>query len=780
MTMSDILTIMLQVFSDFYCFFVSIYCACFKKNTYKNFYILNSIAFLSLAIGDIYYNYNFRILRNDISQSIGCVVTITMFMFQSAQAYCWISLSKYGKYKLFSRQNLPYILFSFILMITLIFYCITGSHPSSMVIWYQSTTLILDMLIWLYAIICLSRALSTSIIFLTLGCLMLISADLTTRCLFMTNMGEVIPSQWVHMVWTAGVVVMAIGFSFHLKNNIILFCPSNSVQVTCCSWLSITSFVVFLTGFVFLDLLNFSRNNFEDFRLILWSLPVTLVFTMISSVLLGNWFSKIILFPINHFLKRIDAFNKSDYEAECNSSPSQITEFKLLGEFIDQSFKKLSTALDNEISIAEQVAHDIRSPLSALEVIIKRLPKIDDNKKNLLRDAITHIRDIVTNLEKKAFPDNSKKKAQPFQVAVLLEQLIDEKKASLQNQKITFKKTYGTEAYSFFTIVAVAPILRRILTNIVNNSCESIEGAGIVEFNLKQRNNDLIITIIDNGSGISNEALQHIFIRGYTTKAYGKGLGLYYAKEHIEQWGGKLTIQSKINHGTRVQIELSLCQPPCWFVSCLLIKSCELIICIDDSISMWHVWNERLGKLGHSEELIYCGSQRDLKRILAEDIQSQATFFVDYEFSGKEYSGLDLIKEILLKRKYNRIFLVTSHYQKENIQNFCVENKIFLIPKAFTPEIPIKIINPERNREVVIMPAVKKSLKILGSLENSIFFERMNDYLANYSVFFNGAKIYIHEKLLTAQVRYDLVKYDIAFIKFDDFDTLVHDLMSEK
>jgi signal transduction histidine kinase len=67
-----------------------------------------------------------------------------------------------------------------------------------------------------------------------------------------------------------------------------------------------------------------------------------------------------------------------------------------------------------------------------------------------------------------------------------------------------------------------------------------------------------VITISDDGVGIGDEDLVHIFDPYFTTRRAGTGLGLPIAKNIIEGLGGSIVVRSQRDVGTNVQIDLPL------------------------------------------------------------------------------------------------------------------------------------------------------------------------------------------------------------------------------
>lgn len=65
-----------------------------------------------------------------------------------------------------------------------------------------------------------------------------------------------------------------------------------------------------------------------------------------------------------------------------------------------------------------------------------------------------------------------------------------------------------------------------------------------------------IIKVVDNGEGISQEMLDHIFLPFVTSKEKGTGLGLVVCKRIVLMYGGSIHIESEVRRSTEVTITL--------------------------------------------------------------------------------------------------------------------------------------------------------------------------------------------------------------------------------
>ena len=105
--------------------------------------------------------------------------------------------------------------------------------------------------------------------------------------------------------------------------------------------------------------------------------------------------------------------------------------------------------------------------------------------------------------------------------------------------------------------------LQQVFLNMVNNAIDAIEKDGLIEVKTRQKNSQVVISIKDNGPGISKEHLKKVFDPFFTTKEAGKGtgLGLSVSYNIIEKLGGVITVESKISEGTVFSVKLPMVIP---------------------------------------------------------------------------------------------------------------------------------------------------------------------------------------------------------------------------
>jgi signal transduction histidine kinase len=98
--------------------------------------------------------------------------------------------------------------------------------------------------------------------------------------------------------------------------------------------------------------------------------------------------------------------------------------------------------------------------------------------------------------------------------------------------------------------------LIRVVTNLIKNGIQAIpEGkTPKIVVKVKEENEQVEITVSDNGIGISEENKPKIFEPKFTTKTSGMGLGLAMVKNIMETYNGNITFTSEIDKGTTFRV----------------------------------------------------------------------------------------------------------------------------------------------------------------------------------------------------------------------------------
>jgi signal transduction histidine kinase len=102
----------------------------------------------------------------------------------------------------------------------------------------------------------------------------------------------------------------------------------------------------------------------------------------------------------------------------------------------------------------------------------------------------------------------------------------------------------------------------QILVNLLENArhaMNQVEGQRLLEVAVRQEPESLLVSIRDNGCGISPENIERIFSRGFTTKTDGHGFGLHSCSSAAREMGGSLAVHSEgAGKGATFELRLPL------------------------------------------------------------------------------------------------------------------------------------------------------------------------------------------------------------------------------
>jgi signal transduction histidine kinase len=211
--------------------------------------------------------------------------------------------------------------------------------------------------------------------------------------------------------------------------------------------------------------------------------------------------------------------------------------------------------------MARKVAHEIKNPLTPIQLSAEHLLRVYQDKKedfeDTLNESTSYIIKEVDNLRQiaKEFLEISKESTlqkEPFDLkAVVLDTISPYKNAFAE--RIEIIESYEGEDFSYNGDKSK---IRIALRNIFTNAVEAIGKQGTIRIKLARIKKGLTLQIDDSGVGMNKETMDRIFEPYFSTKEVGTGLGLPIVKKIIEDHSGKIEVTSEINTGTKVTIFL--------------------------------------------------------------------------------------------------------------------------------------------------------------------------------------------------------------------------------
>ncbi|WP_051291400.1 PAS domain S-box protein [Fictibacillus gelatini] len=206
--------------------------------------------------------------------------------------------------------------------------------------------------------------------------------------------------------------------------------------------------------------------------------------------------------------------------------------------------------------LAAGVAHEIRNPLTSIKGFLQLLQSTATENRDyfeIMLSEIDRINGIVSE-----FMLLSKPQVLNFtltNISTLIEHVISliKTQAILMNVQIYYH--YQSDLPS---ILCVEDQMKQVFINLLKNAIEAMPDGGNVYINVKQADNELVISFKDEGCGIPPNRLKTLGEPFYTTKEKGTGLGLMICFKIIENHGGKIHISSEIGKGSIFSIHLPI------------------------------------------------------------------------------------------------------------------------------------------------------------------------------------------------------------------------------
>jgi len=313
---------------------------------------------------------------------------------------------------------------------------------------------------------------------------------------------------------------------------------------------------LFLLGiFIILAIHVFSLQNGIYFVILLFMTLALLGFTIIYKITKS-------LTYLSSKMKMISSKNL-DERVLGMDSPDEIGE---LAQTFNELLNRLHGAFSREQQFIADVAHELKTPLatirSTLEVTLSRKRTVTEYEQSI-KEAITETHNISSTLKNVldlawSKTPQEQKNSKSFNLSKLMEELLD----TVQKMGTEKKLSIIGSIDNHIIIEGFQEKLGRALLNVMDNAIKYVPTLGKIEINLKKEKHHAVISIKDNGVGISADDLPHIFDRFYrgsvTNKIFGSGLGLAIAKAIVASHKGEIKVKSKVASGTTFIIVLPL------------------------------------------------------------------------------------------------------------------------------------------------------------------------------------------------------------------------------
>ncbi|MCB0663647.1 MAG: HAMP domain-containing histidine kinase, partial [Saprospiraceae bacterium] len=322
-----------------------------------------------------------------------------------------------------------------------------------------------------------------------------------------------------------------------------------------------------IMGYIGLPYYSKQRNLRDDVYEFMGTLLNVYVFLLLIAsgiaILVANNITK----PISVIGERFRRFKLGTPEPLVWNSKDELGELiedynRMIAQVEDYTEKLKKSEREGAWRImAQQVAHEIKNPLTPMALSIQYLqrtlkhdpenaPQLFEKVTKTLMEQIESLVQISTafsNFAKMPKPNNK-----PLWINELVESVF---LLFAENKEVEINMFLPEKRYQVF---ADKNQMMRVLNNLISNAIQAIpdERKGKIDISVFEKGENVVIKVSDNGCGITEDMQDKVFAPHFTTRSSGMGLGLAMCKDIVEMGGGQIYFKTVPEKGTDFFVEL--------------------------------------------------------------------------------------------------------------------------------------------------------------------------------------------------------------------------------
>ncbi len=318
------------------------------------------------------------------------------------------------------------------------------------------------------------------------------------------------------------------------------------------------------------------KNLIPEIKHSIIQLLLSYVFvSLLTAIIVVYWLYYSIIKPLNVLKVATSEITKGNLNYSIEGDPKdEIGQLCIDFEAMRIKIRQLlESQLENESNIKElvsNISHDLKTPITAIkgysEGIIDGVADTSEKQEKYIKtiyNKVNSMSSLVDELMLYSKVENNQINYQfsKLNIDSFFKYCIEELSLDLEveNIKLSYENNLSEQVF----IYADPEQLRKVINNIISNSVKYIKATeGLIHIKINEEGPFILISITDNGIGISADDLPFIFDRFYRTDKSrnstkgGSGLGLSIAKKVVIDHQGKISAVSKEGEGTTIYIEL--------------------------------------------------------------------------------------------------------------------------------------------------------------------------------------------------------------------------------
>lgn len=336
-----------------------------------------------------------------------------------------------------------------------------------------------------------------------------------------------------------------------------------------------------------------------------------------------------------------------------------------------REFQKIEAQKAAALAIEEnnqQVAHDIRGPIAAINELLKLAPISDAKFQSALDKAVDRINSVANGLLSQEVSQSEVEAPAVYDLAAAIQDIAAEKRLLFSGGSIE------THLATHLIIETKLPqaLFARILSNVIDNAMTACLSQKHICITSRMTDSCVEVSVKDTGVGIDAESLKRVGEKGFSllkpSGAKGTGRGVFSAKRILGEIGGGIAFSSAVGEGTTVVLRV-----PARTISAEWSSMDLILVDNDDLVRM--VWTAKAETHGLK---VGCFSSVAELMAFEENIPREIPIFLDSDLGNKERG--EAFAPRLRDLGFQSIYLTTNYADLHGAHMTGVEAAI---PKNF-------------------------------------------------------------------------------------------------
>ncbi len=299
----------------------------------------------------------------------------------------------------------------------------------------------------------------------------------------------------------------------------------------------------------------------------------TIIVILIGAALVGLFALWLIVKKLNRLIMGIQKFEEGDLktriEVKSNDDLDRVgTVFNSMADTIQNNIEELKGVENLRKELISNISHDLRTPIASIQgyaetLLLKKenIKKEEEEKYlNIIYKNCGSLQELVTNLFElsKLQSDRVILNREPFSIGELVHDVANKYRILSQKKGVSINTIVSRDIP---VVNADVLLIDRVLQNLIENAVRFCKEGDTINIEIEPAVSDKVsVRISDNGAGISQDHLPHIFERYFRKDERGgsSGLGLAIVKRIIDLHESTIEVRSVLGKGTSFRFTLPL------------------------------------------------------------------------------------------------------------------------------------------------------------------------------------------------------------------------------